>query len=79
MEAWKKHWIKFAISATVNAGVFIAYRIYIHKQNKEAEDKELKVIKNNKKVEKDLRDGIYSQTRKAMKPNLKIHKKKSDQ
>jgi single-stranded DNA-specific DHH superfamily exonuclease len=40
MENWKKYWIKFAIGATVNASIFVGYRLYIHKLNKQNKQKD---------------------------------------
>lgn len=37
MESWKKQWLKFVVGTTINAGVYITYRLYVHHQKKKEE------------------------------------------
>lgn len=83
MENWKKYWIRFAIGATVNAGVFVAYRLHIHKLRQE-EKKEAEREAHNQSVKEDAQKIFKESTmEKLEKPALaekkvrKPRKKKS--
>lgn len=84
MQSWQKHWLKFVVGTTINAGVYISYRLYMHNQKKKKEtekkiNKELTIIKMSPKgsLEEQLID-IKNKNRKSSKPKLKIYDNKPE-
>lgn len=44
-----KYWSKFAVSALVNAGLYVAYRLYVHHLEHKDDKKEDEITKNTER------------------------------
>ena len=89
MQAWKKQWLKFIVGTTINAGIYVTYRLYIHNQKKKQEKEKLETlellndnnsdeVKNSflKVVKRSPKGSLEEQLIDIKKNNRKDHKSK---